>query len=773
VEGRAMRVLIAGEVQDSPFEGALARALQGRPGVLRRVGAGLELKVACRAGETPSSAARVLKSAVARASRASGAPARVVASGMVEGGAFGQAGIRFAPPSWGSSDARRAEPCVRTDLATCADCARELERPGRRHGYLRTECSACGPRYSHAVGFPLARDRYGLGSMPPCAACRAEAGDPGSRRFGSERISCGECGPTATLLSPSGSPSVKAALRRAADRMRGGGVVAVQTPYGFLGVVTPAHIAALRVEIGNEFVPLTLVVPTPAAARGFVHLSAAETRALFSPRSPQLLVAGLERKHALVRELAVFGDSVSLRAPDCPALLLLTAAVGAVAAAPASRGGQLSPAQAKGPGGLPGADWLSDGPGQGDPVAPSRGFHAGARFVLLAHGRGSLPARLASGGAATALAFGGGTELFGAAAFGGFAYLTGSAGPAKRGDTVPRLRRLLSRAAALSPAASADTLDFVVSDPEEGSPGRLAAEETAAEAGCQIRTVTAAVARAACAQLAPARPARAALVLGAEEMAGEPDLWLSTDRTGGEVIDVTARRVQGGIAPFEVVESPGGRSDTLAPLASLFERVGLPLDGATSDDSPILEVLRARALRSTSFVALVDAVASALGLVPRRAPAGSGLAEIAPHALRPSHGRRFRFAPHLVKARGSRQTDAAALLEDLASHWRAAHAREGKGLPWERRTALAASFTWALADGVARSARASLGSGARVAVGGTAFATPSAFRLVCERLRAAGLSPVVEPGVPLLDGAIPVGQILAAHRQPWARAPAV
>ncbi len=772
MEAGATRVLIAGEVQDSPFEGALARALERRKAVFRRVGAGLELKAAARPGETRSAAARALRAAVARASRASGVPARVVSSGALDLEVPMEAGVRVAPPSWGSSDARRAEPLARPDLAPCPDCAREIGRPGRRQGYLRTECSACGPRYSHAVGFPLARDRYGLGTMPPCPACRDEAADPAGRRFAFERVSCGECGPTPTLLPPSGSPFVKAAVRRAVDRLRGGAVVAVQTPYGFVAVASPAHVAALRVEISNEFVPLSLVAPTAAAARSLAALNAAEARALFSPRAPQLQLQALPSKHGFVRELSVFGDSLHLSAPDCPVLLLLTAALGAVVTAPASRGGQLLPGQARGQGAVPGADWLSDGPLQGDPVHPSRGYFDGSRFVLLAHGRGSLPARAPSGGAATALAFGGGSDLFGGAAFGGFTYLTGSAGPAERGDTAPRLRRLLSRAAALSPAASADALDFVVSGPEEGSPGRLAAEETAAEAGCSLRTVSAALARAACAQLASQRPARAALVLNAEELACEADAWLGTHRTGGDIIDASTLRVLGGIAPFEVVESPSGSPDTLAPLASVFERVGLPVEGVTADDSPILEVLRARSERSTSFVALVDAVASGLGLVPRRAPPGSGLAEVAPLALHPAHGRRFRLAPHLIKARGARYVDGAALLSDLARHWRAAHAREGKALPWERRAALAASFTWALADGVARSARASLGSGARVAVGGTAFATPKAFRLVSDRLRAAGLSPVIEPGIPLLDGAIPIGQILAPHRTPAAALPA-
>jgi len=762
--GTTVRLLLSGEVQDGPFEGHFARALGRRSAALRRVGAALEVRAAPLGGETPAGATRALRAAVARASRSSGSAVEVVAA-RVDDGSLVAPGLTVLEAALGSSDAHRARPSARPDLAPCAECARELLRPGRRHGYMRTECAACGPRFSAAVGFPMTRARYGLGAMPPCAACTHESRDPKSRRFDFARVSCAECGPTPALQPASGAPWVKAAVRRAVERLREGEVVAVQTPYGFLAAALPSQLGALRVEIGNEFAPLALVVGTPSAAREFARLSPAEAREIFAPRAPELTAFPLPRKAQAARELSVFGGSVRLRAPDSPPIALLCAGAGPLAVAAASRGGEFLPGAPQPGATLPTALWLTDGTPIGDPIPPNRGFVFERRFVLLAHGRGSLPASLPLQGSATALAFGGGAEAFGAAAFAGAMYLTGSAGLSGRAESGVRLQHLLSRAAALSPGASADALDFVVAAPDEGSPARLAADETAASADCPVHVISSAAARAAAATLSLPRGPRAAVVLSADEPCAEGDGWLGAARTGGDVIDAAGLRLQGGIAPFEVVEAPGGRNDLVAPLASLFDRAGLPREGATREDAPILEVLRGRAEKSSSFVLLTDAVAAALGLVPRRAPKGAGLAEAGRAALASGAARRFALPAKLTRARGGKQVDAAGLLRDLSTHIRAAHAREGRALPWDRRASLAASFASSLLDGVARSARAHLGRGSRVALTGTAFAEPSVVALAFGRFRAAGLRPEMPAGVPLLDGAIPIGQLhLASAR---------
>ena len=64
---------------------------------------------------------------------------------------------------------------VMADLATCADCLREIMDPGdRRYRYPFTSCVNCGPRYSVIEALPYDRARTTMRHFPMCAACRAE-----------------------------------------------------------------------------------------------------------------------------------------------------------------------------------------------------------------------------------------------------------------------------------------------------------------------------------------------------------------------------------------------------------------------------------------------------------------------------------------------------------------------------------------------------------------------------------------------------------------------
>jgi len=93
-----VRLLLSGEVQESPFEGALSRALGTRPATFRRVGPALELRGALLAGETPAAARRKLRAAVERAARSAGKPVSVVGA-REEEGEVPDAGFQWLPPS--------------------------------------------------------------------------------------------------------------------------------------------------------------------------------------------------------------------------------------------------------------------------------------------------------------------------------------------------------------------------------------------------------------------------------------------------------------------------------------------------------------------------------------------------------------------------------------------------------------------------------------------------------------------------------------------------
>ncbi|MCS7260990.1 MAG: acylphosphatase, partial [Anaerolineae bacterium] len=73
---------------------------------------------------------------------------------------------------------------VLPDIATCADCLKEIFDPGdRRYGYPFTNCTNCGPRFTIIEALPYDRPNTTMRRFVMCPDCRAEYEQPLNRRF--------------------------------------------------------------------------------------------------------------------------------------------------------------------------------------------------------------------------------------------------------------------------------------------------------------------------------------------------------------------------------------------------------------------------------------------------------------------------------------------------------------------------------------------------------------------------------------------------------------
>jgi len=54
------------------------------------------------------------------------------------------------------------------DFAVCDECLGEIEGEGRRSGYLFTNCTNCGPRFSIIKGLPYDRIRTTMDLFEMC-----------------------------------------------------------------------------------------------------------------------------------------------------------------------------------------------------------------------------------------------------------------------------------------------------------------------------------------------------------------------------------------------------------------------------------------------------------------------------------------------------------------------------------------------------------------------------------------------------------------------------
>jgi hydrogenase maturation protein HypF len=222
---------------------------------------------------------------------------------------------------------------VLPDLATCAECRRDLEDPtNRRFGYPFTNCTHCGPRFSIVLGVPYDRARTTLRGFTLCETCRGEYETPTDRRFHAQPNACPRCGPRITLLSPDGEERAHdaAALLAAAQAVRAGQVLALHGLGGFHLVVDARNeraVMALRERKHRFERPLAVMVPDVEAARALVVCDAAAEQLLRSPAAPIVLLA--KQVHAaLAPSVAPGNPRLGILLPYTPLHLLLLGELG-------------------------------------------------------------------------------------------------------------------------------------------------------------------------------------------------------------------------------------------------------------------------------------------------------------------------------------------------------------------------------------------------------------------------------------------------------------
>lgn len=194
-----------------------------------------------------------------------------------------------------SRDGARADTLISPDVATCADCLRELFDPSdRRYLYPFINCTNCGPRFSIVRGIPYDRARTSMAVFPMCGECRAEYEDPRNRRFHAQPNACWKCGPQMELWDAQGRAlEVRDPIAAAAEKLRTGQIVAMKGLGGFHLAVDATNSEAverLRERKRRFEKPFAVMLPNLKAAARFCRIDSDAKRLLGIWQRPIVLL---------------------------------------------------------------------------------------------------------------------------------------------------------------------------------------------------------------------------------------------------------------------------------------------------------------------------------------------------------------------------------------------------------------------------------------------------------------------------------------------------
>ena len=234
---------------------------------------------------------------------------------------------------------------VPPDIATCDLCLAELTDPqDRRHRYPFINCTDCGPRFTIIREMPYDRPMTTMADFTMCPRCREEYGDIEHRRYHAQPNACPDCGPRLSFYRDGREEAGgEAALDRALDCLRNGGIVAVRGLGGYhlcCDAADSAAVRELRRRKRRPAKPLAVMIDDLETVRRICHLSPREEAELTSPQRP-IVVLGRRDRTTVCAETAPDNDTLGVMLPYAPVhTLLLSGGLRAIVATSANRSDQ-------------------------------------------------------------------------------------------------------------------------------------------------------------------------------------------------------------------------------------------------------------------------------------------------------------------------------------------------------------------------------------------------------------------------------------------------
>ncbi len=177
----------------------------------------------------------------------------------------------------------RKTPFLTPDIATCADCEKELkDKRNRRYAHPFISCVNCGPRYTIIKSLPYDRENTAMSDFDMCEKCKEEYISPENRRCHAQTIACNDC-----------PPSTNISIDTAVNILKSGEVLAIKDIGGYhlaCRADCPESVNKIREIKGRETKPFAVMFHSTEQIKEYCKLNRQEEELLISPARPIVLL---------------------------------------------------------------------------------------------------------------------------------------------------------------------------------------------------------------------------------------------------------------------------------------------------------------------------------------------------------------------------------------------------------------------------------------------------------------------------------------------------
>ncbi|MBN2019256.1 MAG: carbamoyltransferase HypF [Sedimentisphaerales bacterium] len=186
---------------------------------------------------------------------------------------------------------------VTADMATCADCLRELfDKNDFRYRYPFINCTNCGPRYSIIKTIPYDRPNTTMAEFRMCDKCAGQYREITDRRFHAQPVACPNCGPKIWLTYnkdntiQTGTDKV---IAQTMQLLKEGKILAIKGVGGFhlaVDAFNEAAVRRLRQRKRREHKPFAMMADSIETIEQNAIVNPEAEKLLKSPESPIVLL---------------------------------------------------------------------------------------------------------------------------------------------------------------------------------------------------------------------------------------------------------------------------------------------------------------------------------------------------------------------------------------------------------------------------------------------------------------------------------------------------